>query len=449
MTLTMSSDPSVDPGPVPARLVPIEAAVADAAPAPSVWRRLLGRFALVAFALYHLPLLLNDYPSLGGGGFTEGLSVTWGHVFGQVGLWVARQLFQQTGPMPDALRGDNGDTTEEYCRLLVGVVIAVLAAAIWVAADRRRPRARWVEDALHVLLRYSIALGLASYAVAKLYPQQFPPLTPSGLEVRVGELSPMGLLWTFMRYSAVYSTIAGVMELAVVLLLCFRRTATLGALLCVPVMLNVMLMNLCYGVPVKLYSMATVVSALVLVLYDARRLIDALVLRRSVPAQQVRPPFRSRRLNQVRWLVKLVLVGGVVLSSAAVMRRTRDRIAADEASPVRGTWDVSSFVVDGRELAGTAEASRWRRVSMSRGGVLIRLEDETVVNCRGTPDEARHTLDLTCPGPHPGGSLQWTRQGKELRLDGSLDGKPVTARLALRDDATLPLVRAQFRWTYE
>lgn len=445
MTMTVSSDPPRDVSAVPARLVPIDA---EAAPA-SVGRRLLGRFALVAFALYHLPLLLNNYPSLGGGGFNEGLSVTWGHVFGQVGLWVARHVFQQTGPMPDALRGDNGDTTEEYCRLLVGAAIAVIAAVIWVAVDRRRPRARWVEDALHVLLRYSIALGLASYAVAKLYPQQFPPLTPPDLEARVGELSPMGLLWTFMRYSPVYSTIAGVMELTVVVLLCFRRTATLGALLCVPVMLNVMLMNLCFNVVVKLYATMTVVSALVLVLHDARRLIDTLVLRRSVPAQPVRPPFRSRRLNQARWLVKLVLVGGVLLSSAVVMRGARARAQADAASPVGGTWDVSSFVVGGRELAGTAEASRWRRISMGRGGAMLRLEDETVVSCGATTDETRHTLALACSRTHQDGVLQWTRDGTQLRLDGSFAGKPVTARLVLRDDAALPLVRAKFRWTYE
>jgi hypothetical protein len=416
-----------------------------------VWRRLAGRFALLAFGLYHLPLVLNDYPSFGGGGFGEGLSIAWGHVFGQVGLWVARHVFHLTGPMPDALGGDNGDTTEEYCRLVVGVVIAALAAAIWVAADRRRPRARWVEDVLHVLLRYSIALGLASYAVAKLYPQQFPPLTPGGLEMRVGELSPMGLLWTFMRYSAAYSTIAGIMELTVVLLLCFRRTAALGALLCIPVMLNVMLMNLCYGVVVKLYSMATVASALVLVLHDARRLFDVLVARRSVPAQPVRPPFRSRRLNQGRWPVKLVLVGGVLVSSAAVMRGSRDLQAADEASPLYGTWDVPSFVVAGRELSGTAEPSRWRRVSMSMrsGSVLLRLEDDTPVNCRATADEAKHTLDVTCPGSNQTGSLHWTREGNELRLAGSFAGNPVAARLALRDGDALPLRRARFRWTYE
>lgn len=163
----------------------------------------------------------------------------------------------------------------------------------------------------------------------------------------------------------------------------------------------------------------------------------------------VERPARSHRLNQTRWLVKLGFVGGVVLSSAVAMRAARASSVADEASPLCGAWDVSSFVVAGRELAGTAEASRWRRVSMSRGGVMIRLEDETVVDCRGTTDEARHALDVTCPGAHRHGSLQWTREGQELRLDGSFAGQPVTARLARRGDATLPLRRAQFRWTYE
>lgn len=379
----------------------------------------------------------------------NGLSVAWGHVFGQVGLWVARSVFGLTRPVPDALNGDNGDSPEEYCRLLVGVVIAVIAAVIWVAADRRRPRARWVEPALHVLLRYSIALGLASYAMAKLYPVQFSPLTPPQLEPRIGELSPFSLLWDFMKYSPVYSTIAGAMELAVVILLCFRRTATLGALFCIPVMLNVMLMNLCYGVPVKLYSTMTVVSALVLVLYDARRLADVLVFRNAVPAQPLQPPFRSHRLNQARWLVKLVFVGGVLLSSAVPMRQTQAESLADQTSPLHGTWDVSSFVLAGRELAGTAEPARWRRMSAARGVFRLRLEDGALVTCTGKTDDAKHTIDVTCDRTHQTGSLHWTRDGKQLRLDGSFGGQPVAAQLALRDDSELPLLKAQFSWTYE
>src|SRR5262245_28622009 len=57
-------------------------------------RRFALRFALIAFGLYHVPLLLNDYPSFGGGGLRDdGLAVDWGHVFGHIGVWVARTFF--------------------------------------------------------------------------------------------------------------------------------------------------------------------------------------------------------------------------------------------------------------------------------------------------------------------------------------------------------------------
>src|SRR6185369_7053826 len=90
-----------------------------------VARRLLERFALIAFALYHVPLFLNNYPSLGGGGASDhGLAIRWGHVFAQPGMWVVRHVFHMSGPMPQAYQGDNGDVAEEFGRLFLAVVIA-------------------------------------------------------------------------------------------------------------------------------------------------------------------------------------------------------------------------------------------------------------------------------------------------------------------------------------
>src|SRR5262245_11675988 len=165
-------------------------------------RRLLERFALIAFGLYHLPLFLNNYPSLGGGGFSQdGLAVRWGHVFTVPGIWVARHLFGITGPMERGSAGDNGDVSEEYARLLLSIAIGIAGAIVWTIAGRRRKSRDWTESALRILLRYSIALGLTGYAVAKLFPQQFPPIGAAVLERRVGDLTPMALLWTFMQYS--------------------------------------------------------------------------------------------------------------------------------------------------------------------------------------------------------------------------------------------------------
>ena len=297
----------VDPRSTDSRSIEITAATPH-----SLGRRLIERFALIAFGLYHLPLFLNNYPSLGGGGFSEGLAVSWGHVFTPPGVWVARHVFHVTGPMPAAYNGDNGDVGEEFGRLLLAVVIGVVAAVCWTIADRKRPRSRWTGGALRLLLRYSIALGLASYAIAKILPQQFPPITTIALEQRVGDLSPMALLWTFTEYSRPYAFFAGLMELAVVLLLCVRQTATLGAVICFAAMTNVALVNYAYGVHVKLFATMMVLSAAVLMLYDAPRLIALFVRNQTAPPAPLSPALQDRIATPVRWTIKVALVGGVL-----------------------------------------------------------------------------------------------------------------------------------------
>ncbi len=414
--------------------------------APGVGRRLATRFALLAFGFYHLPLIINDYPTFGGGGFRpDGLAHAWGAVFGQVGLWVARHIFQLTGPMPEALGGDNGDTAEEYGRLFAGVVIAAIAAVAWTVADRRRPRAPWVEPALRVLLRYAIALGLASYAIAKLYPVQFPPLGHAALETRVGELHPMRLLWFFMQYSQPYSMIAGALEMAVVVLVSFRRTATLGALLCLPVLGNVAMMNYFYAVPVKLFSTSLVVSAAVLVAYDARRILGALGLGPVVPPPPPAPR-RSRRARIVRGVVKLVLVGGVIVSSIVELGGASAMAADAPVSPLQGTWLVESVIRDGRELGQTAEPARWRRVIIDPWSMAIRFEDERLVRCGAERDAAAQQIHLACRNPKQEGTLRWQLDGDRLRLDGTFAHTSVIAALRRVDVRQLPLVRTKFQW---
>ncbi len=216
--------------------------------------------------------------------------------------------------MTQAAAGDNGDVGEEWARLLVAVVIGIIGALVWTFADRKRPRGQWVGNALQLLLRYSIALGLISYGIAKIYPQQFPPIGPFELEQRVGDLTPMALLWEFMKYSRPYALFGGLMELLAVGLLCFRRTATLGALVCLVVMTNVALMNWAYGVPVKLYATMLVVSAMVLVLYDLPRLIAVFVTNRPTSPSPMSSPLQDRIPAPFRWTLKIAVVGSVVVS---------------------------------------------------------------------------------------------------------------------------------------
>lgn len=409
-------------------------------------RRLFERFALIAFGLYHVPLYLNNYPSLGGGGFSEGLAVRWGHVFTPVGIWVARHFFGMTGPMPGADSGDNGDVGEEFGRLLVAVVIAAAGAIVWTAADRKSPRGKWVEGTLRVMLRYSIALGLASYAVAKLLPQQFPPLTPSSLEVRVGDLTPMRLLWNFMQYSRPYAFFGGAMEMAAVLLLCWRRTATLGALVCLAVMTNVALLNLAYGVQVKLYSLMLVASAAVLVLYDTPRLLAMFVKNEPVPPAPLAPDVQDRIPGGLRWTIKVALVGSVLVSSVVTM--TPASAAPGPEAAINGAWVMTAFARDGKPLETTGDPARWRRLIVENGGVAIRFESDTLTRCRRTPSTPPSALKFTC-SRNRAGELNWTRDGETLRLDGTFDGAKVSATGKYVNRSDYPLWRSGFRWIYD
>jgi hypothetical protein len=400
-----------------------------------VTRRLLERFALIAFGLYHLPLFLNNYPSLGGGGFNDtGLAPRWGRVFTVPSIWVAKTLFQVAAP--GGATGDNGDTSEEFARLFLCVVVGAVGAVAWTIADRRRPGGAWVESTTRVMLRYSIALGLMSYAVAKLLPQQFPPIATAALERRVGDLSPMALLWTFMQYSRPYAVFGGVMELLGCVLLCFRRTATLGALVCLGVMTNVALMNYAYAVPVKLYATMITLSAAALVLYDARRLFDLLVRNRPVGASNESTVLQDRVPAGWRRVLKGAAVGSVALSSVVAMTGTLKGPAP--SSPVEGVWSVTSSVTP----------VPWRRINIGRLGMLVRTASDSAFGCRFGNAAQAHALALQCPGGRTG-DLRWSRVQDTLRLQGSFDNVPVNLTATIVDRSSYPLMKARFRWIFD
>jgi hypothetical protein len=429
--------PSAGPGPTDNPVAPT--------PSAGILRRLVERFAFIAFALYHLPLFLNNYPSLGGGGTSEkGLAISWGHVFTPPGVWVARHLFHMTGPMPYAYQGDNGDVGEEFGRLLLSILIAALGAAAWTFAGRRRARGKWLREAMQLLLRYSIALGITSYAVSKLWREQFPPLFPTTLDQRVGDLTPMSLLWSFMEYSFPYSFFGGVMELAVVLLLCFRRTATLGALLCLAVMGNVAMLNIGYGVQVKLYATMIVLSAAVLVLYDLPRLYAVFVANRvAVPAPP--SPLHERVAAPVRWTAKLLLVGSVMLSSVVVARKSASAYALPSTG-LDGGWVVTQQSANA--AAKSASAAGWRRIFIQSYGVSIRLESDSLIFCKRAASAESTTISLDC-GADRKGTLRWARTDKLLQLEGAFAGAPLSVTARHLEPSDYRLLRTKSRLIFD
>jgi uncharacterized membrane protein YphA (DoxX/SURF4 family) len=98
-------------------------------------------------------------------------------------------------------------------------------------------------------LRYLSAYLLFTYGVSKLAGWQF-RLAPDITSKPVGTLSGFQLTWYYYSYSYIYARILGVTQLAGGAMLLFRKTALLGAAAMVPVIANILMINLFFHIAV-------------------------------------------------------------------------------------------------------------------------------------------------------------------------------------------------------
>jgi hypothetical protein len=285
---------------------------------PASWRfteRILFRFSFCYIVLYYSPTLLERLPGIR-------LLTAWAYR-----SW-EQLIYSMVGGASPSQPTGSADTLAAYVSQVAILVLAFAAGITWSLADRHRTSYVRLHGWLKVLARYALAFTLLSYAFAKILPIQFPHLQSSFLTVSYGQSSPMGLLWRFMGFSPAYTAFAGSSELLPAVFLFFRRTALLGSLLAFVVMLNVVMLNFCYDVPVKLYSLNLLALAVFLIAPEARRLSRIFLLNAPVqPADLREPAFQRPSTARVALVVKFavltVALGWSIFSSISLYRTSK------------------------------------------------------------------------------------------------------------------------------
>jgi len=280
----------------------------------------------------------------------------WGGVLGAV----ERAL----GLGASVLDPDSSDTVAGWLQVGVAIAIAAIAAAVWSALDRRRTAYPRLAAALEIYVRYWLATSMIMYGLVKLLPIQFPAPHVATLDERVGDLSPMGLMWTFMGYSRAYQCFAGGAELLGAVLLLWRRTRAIGAFVLAAVLLNVVILNFCYDVPVKLGSLELWAAAMALLAPTLVR-IARVMLGHAVA--EVPPRVRG----SLRW-ERARIAGG--LAAVVLIAWSQWALLGDIASwfapktPIDGAWLVERYTDAGVERPPLAtDAARWSKVQVLGG----------------------------------------------------------------------------------
>ncbi len=408
-------------------------------------QRALFRFLFCYLILYNLPFPLDVIPVYG-----EILKPSYREIWSAVPPWVGEHVFGiAVRPRPHG----RGDSTYGYVLIFCYLILALAATAVWTLLDRRRANYARLHEWLRVYVRFALATVMIGYGAYKVIPEQFGTPFPSELLQPIGEGSPMRLLWTFMGASIPYVIFSGAAEMLGALLLATRRTTLFGALVCIGVLSNVVMLNLSYDVPVKLYSSHLLLVAVFLAAADLRRLASLFVWSRRVPPAERRPLFASRRTNRAALVFRTVFI--LYVTVAALREAHASKLEfADTATRQRlyGAWEVEELAVNGtvRPLLITDE-TLWRRLVFEWPGAIgIQYAHETEVRqyeLRLDPGPHMYTL---CCDPEWQAAISFKQVEPDvLALEGIVDGKQIRGRFRRMDESRFPLLSPGFHWTAE
>ncbi len=371
--------------------------------------------------------------------------------------WVGKHVLRLSTDITVQPNG-SGDTTYNYVQLLCYLALTAVATVVWSVLDRRRTQYTRAHDFLRTYVRYALAAAMLSYGFAKVFKMQFPFPSAEKLMQPYGEASPMGLLWTFMGYSKGYNLFTGGAEVLGGLLLFFRRTTTLGALVVVGVMANVVALNFFYDVPVKIYSSHLMMMGVFLLIPDLRRLANVLVLNRPTEAVVLRTPFQPLWLERGIRALKVLFVGWLLYSNvSSVWKHLGEWGDAGPRPALYGVYDVESFTRNGEALpllAGDARA--WRNMAIGkRNRLTVRFMDGTAKRYRMEENAEKKALALSAtsfPGEKDDekAELTWSQPDPEhLVVEGTFRNDTIQVRLKKIDESKFLLVNRGFNWIQE
>jgi hypothetical protein len=346
----------------------------------------------------------------------------------------------------------SGDTTYNYVMQLLWVLLALIIAIIWAVLDRKRASYRQLCYWLRIVIRYYFAYVLLTYGFVKIIKIQF--LFPSlyKLAAPFGDSSPMGLAWSFIGYSKAYNFFTGSAEFLAGFLLFFRRTTLLGALIGLTIMTNVAAINLCYDVPVKIFSLNLVFVAIFLISHDAKRLYAFFFQHRALPSVTLAQPPRARWIKPLHLSIKILFILLTFYSTFWSDMNISKYYGDNRVKPaLYGIYDTEQFSTAGTSFSSpTADSYRWKRLIIDHPGyarIITKADSITDVTCK--IDTGYNTASFTSDydGQY---TLTYTEPDKDhLLFTGIIRGDSVHITMKRFDLNKFALINRHFRWINE
>lgn len=279
--------------------------------------------------------------------------------------------------------------------LFLTIAIAIsIAFSIWWHWKERKGNFHSVTIRawLQGIIRYFIAFEISCYGFAKILRTQF--TTPYSMaDMPVGSLTGFELTWSYFGYSYTFAVILGMLQIGGAILLLFRRTSLLGVFVLLPVMVNIVLINVFYHIAIGAFMISLAITfgliyLLMLRWPDLKKLFFAL----SPEIPTINLPFLKPIIKILIILAAFGLIHSYVVSRPLYFN---------------GKWSVNKVIRNGQ----TVESQEWLYDDMVWSNIYFNWPGKVILspnpyiyevsrahNANYTYDSKNHTLTLSYPG---------------------------------------------------
>jgi hypothetical protein len=325
-------------------------------------------------------------------------------------LFLTGWLFSSPGKMFALV----ATSTFEY----VGFGLCVLAGlAVSIYREQRPQWGGWekFDYWTTTIIRYFLANIFIGYGFAKIFHNQF-NAPSSVLDTRLGDVSGYDLTWYFFGYSYAYTLFIAFSQILCSFLFFFRRTTTLGAMILLSIISNIVVVNYAFDIVAKMYADVFLAMTLLLLAQDARR-IKALVWDNQPFGK---PTFAVLHKSAPITVLKYVVIFLLTAQPISIMYYGHVMVMKT-TTPLAGVWVVEQYKVNG-QLQPESDPSAWKKLYVDSDRLVdIRSGEPRASNYTSLFNSSKQTIELkkdwTAPEVFFQGSYHLKPDGM-LTLDG-------------------------------
>lgn len=322
------------------------------------------RFFFLFFILQSLPISIDFFKVIVG--------INWFHIgYGDI--------FNLTRLSAKFIPG-----TDSFINWIIVAVLALIGSIAWGRSVYKSQDYPTLYYWLRVVVRYRLAIGIIGYGFIKFFPLQSPFPSISNLNTAYGDFTGWKIFSMSLGIVPGYEAFLGSIEIIAGLLLFFRKTASVGALIIIVFTGNVFISNLAYGGGEFVYSFYLISLAIFVFSFDAIRIYRLISLERPTEPNKFKPVFTARQ-KTIRLVIKTLVIFFFVFLYGF---KTYSGYRADQYQFPRtaglpqaaGLYNVTEFRINNKVLPYSATDSvRWKDVVFEKWNTISIRSNRPVI----------------------------------------------------------------------